>query len=65
MKKTKPQVHIHDCEFTGVHWDAKSVEVIQTIADGLLRTATGLGRLTEVLRSQNVTIESLVQVQPK
>ena len=48
--------------FTGVHYDAKAVSAIETIAHGLVENAKALGKLSEVLKASNVTIESLIKI---
>ena len=65
-KKPAPQVpattQIQDCQFYGVKWDATAVQAIQTIAEGLVENAKGLGALAAVLKSQNVQIDCLIKV---
>lgn len=53
---------ISQCEFYGVRWDAKAVDAVQTIAEGLLRNAEGLCALAQVLKSQNVEIKSMIHI---
>lgn len=53
---------ISDCNFVGVQFDAQAVSAINTIAIGLVENAKGLGKLAEVLRASNVTIEAMVRV---
>jgi hypothetical protein len=60
--KMKKQATISNCQFTGVHYDAKAVEAINTIATGLVENAKALGKLAEVLKASNITIESLVKI---
>lgn len=52
---------IEGCHFVGVQYDAKAVDAIQTIANGLVANAQALGKLAEVLKASNVTIEALVK----
>lgn len=56
MKKpTKPAgTTIQNCTFTGVHWDAKAVETVQTVAQALLN-------LTQLFRSQGIE-KPMVQI---
>ncbi len=50
------------CSFVGVQYDAKAVDSIKTIADGLVENAKALGKLAEVLKASNVTIEALLRL---
>lgn len=67
MKKETPVVdkttHINNCMFTGVQWDAKAVDAVTKIADGLIQNAKGLTTLAEVLKASNVTIETMIKVE--
>jgi hypothetical protein len=57
---------VKNSTFQGVVYDAKAVDAIETIADGLLENAKALGKLAEVLKSSNVEIECLLKLeQPK
>jgi len=47
---------VTNSNFVGVQWDGKSIEVLQTVAQGLLN-------LTEVFKSQNISIECLLKIQ--
>jgi len=47
---------VTNSNFVGVQWDGKSVEVLQTVAQGLLN-------LTEVFKSQNISIKCLLKIQ--
>lgn len=62
VKKPAPPTVVKDSQFYGVHWDAKAVDAIHTIADGLVHNAKALGTLAEVLKSQNINIECLLKV---
>lgn len=53
---------VQNSQFYGVHWDAKAVSAIQTVADGLVKNAEGLKALAEVFRSQNITVECLLKI---
>ncbi len=54
-KPPQPNAHIESCTFIGVQWDIESLGVLKTVAQGLTN-------LTELFKSQNVTIESLLTV---
>ena len=63
MKKEKSMpVTISHNTFTGVHWDKEATETVQTVADALLVTAHALSGLTELFKSQNITIETMLKV---
>jgi hypothetical protein len=47
---------IKNSKFTGVHWDAKAIEAVNTTAKALLN-------LTELFKSQHITIESMVKIE--
>ena len=53
---------ITNCTFTGVQWDAKAIDTVQAVADGLLETAKAYHSLIGVLRASNVTIETMVKL---
>lgn len=62
MKKTKKAeevqpvtASISNCNFAAVHWDKPALEVVQTVATALLK-------LTELFRSQGVTVETMVKI---
>lgn len=67
MKKEKSVVdnttHINNCNFAGVQWDAKAVDTVTKIADGLIQNAKGLTVLAEVLKASNVTIETMLKIE--
>lgn len=50
--------NIENCNFYGVKWDEPSLEVMRIVAKGLLN-------LTELFKSQNVTIGTLLQINDK
>jgi len=54
---------ISNCTFTGVKYDAKAVNAIEMIAEGLIENAKGLGKLAEVLKASNVHIETMIRVE--
>lgn len=63
LKKDKKPIEVFNSitnsTFIGVKWDEPSLEVMKIVASGLLN-------LTELFKSQNVTIESLLKInQPK
>jgi hypothetical protein len=41
--------------FTGVHWDAQAVESVSMVAKGLLN-------LSELFRTQNIHIDSMLKI---
>ena len=51
----KKNTIVKECTFIGVQWDAAALETVQMVAQGLLN-------LTELFKSQNVKIESLLKV---
>jgi len=59
VKKLKEQpsnntgMNISNCSFKGVSWDKDASEAVLVVAKGLLN-------LTELFKSQNITIESLI-----
>jgi hypothetical protein len=62
MKKVKKQIKkdpittsISNNTFTGVHWDAQAVESVSMVAKGLLN-------LTELFRTQNIHIDSMLKI---
>lgn len=62
MKKEKKQTKnepitttISNNTFTGVHWDADAVESVNMVAKGLLN-------LSELFKSQNIHIDSLLNI---
>ena len=56
MKKPKAGLHIEGCSFAGsTIWDAKAIATIQTVADALKN-------LTELFKSQNITIGPMVEI---
>lgn len=55
--------NISNCTFTGVQWDAKAVDTVTKIADGLIQNAKGLTVLAEVLKASNVTIETMLKIE--
>ena len=56
MKTVKGnRVLVENCIFKGIEWDKSSVEVVLTVAKGLLN-------LTELFKSQNIQIETLLKI---
>lgn len=51
----QPQYTIENCNFAGVHWDAKAVEAVQTVANALLN-------LTRLFESQEVKVDTMVRI---
>lgn len=56
---------IRDCSFVGVQYDAKAVNAIETIAQGLVENAKALGALAQILRASNVEIQAMVRMDSK
>ena len=56
--------HVNNNQFTGVHWDAKAIQTVQTVADGLVENAKGLGVLASLFASQHINIECLLKIEP-
>jgi hypothetical protein len=69
-KKTKKKVAkkpvnhttVKNCNFTGVQYDAKAVDAIETISQALLVNAQALYRLAGVFNAQGIEIECLLKV---
>ena len=59
---TKPAYSITNSTFIGVQYDAKAVEAITLIAEGLIENARALANLAEVLKASNVHIDSMVKI---
>lgn len=57
-KEPGQPVTITNCNFEAKVWDDKAVEAINTVAKALLN-------LTELFKSQNITIESMVKFETK
>jgi hypothetical protein len=54
----QPEPHmstISNCTFTGVHWDKATLDIIRDVTKALLN-------LSELFRSQNVQIDSLLKL---
>lgn len=49
------KINIENNQFTGVHWDEKAVEAVNNTARALLN-------LTELFKSQNIVIESMLTI---
>lgn len=52
---TRPHNTITGCNFVGVQWDKSTLETINLVAKGLVN-------LTELFKSQNVEIETLLKI---
>jgi hypothetical protein len=50
-------VSIHDCQFVGAIWEEKSLQAVQTVAQALLN-------LTDLFKSQGISIQSFLTVNP-
>lgn len=55
MKNKTPNTVVSDCTFTGVEWDKSTLETIDKVAQGLLN-------LTDLFKSQNVQIDTLLLI---
>lgn len=53
---------MRNSQFVGVQFDASAIDAIKAVAEGLLETARGLGRLAYVLNASGVNIETLLKV---
>ena len=53
---------ITGCNFVGVQYDAKAVNAIETIANGLVENAKALGALAQVLKASNVEIGAMLRI---
>jgi len=53
---------INDCTFVGVQFDAKAVDAITMIAEGLQTNAKALGDLAAVLKAGNVHLDTMLRV---
>lgn len=62
-KKDGPVNIVQNCHFVGVQYDAKAVEAVVMVADGLREIARAYGALAEVLRASNVQIETLLKME--
>lgn len=56
---------ITGCNFVGVQFDARAVDAVQTIAEGLVTNAEALKQLAYVLKASHVHIESLLRIDAK
>lgn len=50
-------MNIHDCNFYGVKWDAKSAEAVNIVAKALLN-------ITELFKAQNTQFVAMLKVVP-
>ena len=66
MKKSDTKIHpstvVENCTFIGAQYDAKAVDAITKIADGLLENAKALGSLARVLQASSVNIETMLRL---
>lgn len=53
--EARPLYSIQNCRFAAVEWDKAALETLQTVA-------RGLANLTELFKSQNVTVEAMIRV---
>ena len=56
------ETSVQNCNFVGVQYDAKAVEAIEMIAQGLIENAKALGALAQVLNASNVEIQTLLKI---
>lgn len=63
---------VQNSTFNGVYFDAKAVEAINLIAEGLcknaesqMETAKGFQALAQVLKASNVEIEAMIKITGK
>ncbi len=57
-KEPIPTTNISNNIFTGVKWDAQALEAVNLVAKGLVN-------LTELFKSQNIHIETMLKVENK
>ena len=50
-------MEIKDCNFTAVKWDGKAIKSVDKVAQALLN-------LTELFKTQNITIDTMVRINP-
>jgi hypothetical protein len=62
VKTVKVEHHLSNCTITGIQFDAKAVDAITTIAEGLKQNAIALGKLAEVLSASNINIEAFIRI---
>tara|TARA_R110000851_G_scaffold97156_1_gene210661 strand:+ start:1352 stop:1570 length:219 start_codon:yes stop_codon:yes gene_type:complete len=55
LLKEKPKNTIENCNFTGVQWDKEALVAVNNVSKSLLN-------MTELFKSQNVTIKSMIKV---
>ena len=61
--QTQPTpVAVSNCTFIGVQFDAKAIDAIETIADGLVENAKALGALAQVLKASNVEVQAMLRI---
>ena len=53
---------VSNCNFVGVQFDAKAVDAITMIAEGLITNAKALGDLAQVLKASSVNVETMIKV---
>jgi len=53
---------VTNCEFNGLRYDAKAVESINIVAQGLVENAKALGKLADVFRTSNTVVEAMLRV---
>lgn len=56
VKKVEPvTTTITNCSFVGTQWDAQAIESVSMVAKGLLN-------LSELFRTQNINIDSMLKI---
>ena len=55
LEEKTPSFTVSNNTFTGVHWDAKALEAVNNVSEGLLN-------LTKLFQSQNIKVDSLLKV---
>lgn len=53
---------VQNCTFVGVQYDAKAVDAITKIAEGLIENAKGFTALAQVLKASNVEVETMLKI---
>ena len=54
---------IQNNEFVGVKFTEPASQAIQTLAEALLENARAIGRLADVFKANNITVESLLKLE--
>lgn len=62
QKKNEPGTSVANCNFIGVQYDAKAINAIELIANGLIENAKALGSLANILNASQVKIDALLRI---